>query len=487
MRIPFAGWRPDQGRLGAEGLLDVRNAIPAKGQWLPQRGLLPATDQTFTAPIQGIWATHRLSGDYELFAAFGGKIYLVGSRTDALTDVTGSPYDYDTSARWRGLQFGDLDIRVNGVDETQARDLQAGGNYTDLATGVAPVARYIAQVRDFPVWGYTTDELDGVDAYRVTWPGFTNGLVDPTNWTTGQSDFQRVQDIGQINGLTGGWFGTLVCEQGVATMQYGGAGLFAFEVKERRIGCRVPTTVNEYRGLTAFHSPEAGWCAFDGAAVRQIGVERIDRWFAEDLDEAYGDKGWADIDSKRGHMLWAYCGKGHGGRPNRLLRYSVALDEWAVADIEMDALGRGKTFALSLEDPFFDDLETFTGNLDDPALWSSLPDTLAISGERLSSFAGDVLTARFETGEFQLGGSEEHRAMARRALILANGGTQRLELGARERFDDTMNWTPQMAPQSDGWFRFRVPGRSHSARVSLSGAWASAQGVDLFAEPLGKR
>jgi hypothetical protein len=470
--------------LGSEGLLDVRNAIPANGQWLPQRGLLPATDQTFTAPIQGLWATHRLSGDYEVFVAFGGKIYLVSSRTGALTDVTGSPYDYNTTARWRGLQFGDLDIRVNGVDETQARDLIAGGDYTDLAAGVAPIARYIAQVRDFPVWAYTTDDLDGTDAYRVAWPGFTNGLVDPTNWSSGQSDFQRVQDIGQINGLTGGWFGTIVCEAGVATMQYGGSALFAFEVKERRYGCRVPTTVNEYRGLTVFHSPEAGWCAFDGAAVRQIGVERIDRWFADDFDENYGDKGWADIDSKRGHMIWSYCGRGHGGKPNRQLRYSVPLDMWGVADIELDALGRGKTFGLTLDD--IPDLETFVGNLEDPALWSSLPDSLAVKDGRLSSFSGEPLTARFETGEFQLG-SDELRAMARRALVLANGGTQTLEIGARERFDGTLIWSPPMGQQSDGWFRFRVPGRSHSARVSLSGSWGSAQGVDLFAEPLGKR
>jgi hypothetical protein len=484
MRIPLGPWAPDQARLGAQGLLDVRNAIPAKGYWLPQRGLQAATDHTLTGAIQGIWATHRLSGDYELFVSYGGKIYLVGSRTADMIDVTGSPYDYDGTARWRGVQFGDLDIRVNGVDETQARDLNAGGDYTDLAAGEAPISRYIALVRDFPVWGFTTDDLDGTDAYRVAWPGLTNGLVDPTNWTDGQSDFQRVQDIGQINGLTGGWFGSLICEAGVATMQYGGSALFAFEVKERRIGCRTPTTVNEYRGLTVFYSPEAGWCAFDGTSVRPIGVERIDRWFADDFDENAGALGWTDVDSKRGHMLWAYCGRGHGGRPNRLLRYSVPLDEWAVADIEIEALGRGKTFGLSLDD--IPDMDLFTGDLEDPALWSSLPDTLAVAGSRLSSFAGDVLTARFETGEFQLG-SDETRAMLRRALVLANGGTATLEIASRERFDGPMTWSTPMAVQSDGWFRCRIPGRSHAARVSMSGAWADAQGVDLFPEPLGKK
>ena len=486
MRLPLGPWTPDQAKLGGEGLCDVRNAIPAKGQWLPQRGLLPATDQTITPPVQGLWATHRLSGDLEVGVAFGGSIYLVGSRSAALIDVSGVPYGYDTAARWRGLQFGDLDLRTNGVDEIQARDLTACGDYSDLAPGEAPIARYIAQVRDFPVVGFTTDEVDGTDAYRVAWPGFTEGLVDPTNWTSGQSDFQRINGIGQINGLTGGWFGSIICENGVAAMQFGGNATFVFEVKELRLGCRVPNSVLEYRGLTAFWSPEAGWCAFDGAAVRQIGVERIDRWFADDFDESYAAQMWSTVESKRGHMLWSYCGRGHGGRPNRLLRYSIPLDQWAVGDLEMDALGPGKTFPLTLDDSFFDDLDAFTGNLDDPALWSSLPDTLAVAGGRISSFAGDVLTARFETGEFQLG-TDEARAMARRALILAAGGTHSLELGAREQWAGTMSWTPPMYPQSDGWLRFRVPGRSHSARVSLSGAWSSAQGLDLFAETMGKR
>ena len=488
MRLPFGGWRPDETRLGHTGLVDVRNAIPAKGQWLPQRGLLAASTHTISPlPVQGLWATHRLSGDYEIFVAFAGNIYLVPSREGDLTAVkTDAVYSYDDTARWRGIQFGDLDIRTNGVDEIQARDLTDGGNYDPLATGVAPRARYIAQVRDFPVVAYTTDDLDGTDAYRVAWPGFTDGLVDPTNWTTGQSDFQRISDIGQINGLTGGWFGSIVSENGVAVMQYGGAATFAFEVKERRVGCRMPNSIIEYRGLTAFWSPEAGWCAFDGAAVRQIGVERLDRWFAEDCDEDHGDKMWSDVETKRGHLLWAYCGKGHNGKPNRLLRYAPTLDEWAVADIEMDALGRGKTFALDMEDTIFDDIENWPGDLEDPSLWSSLPDNLAVTGGKLSSFAGEQLAARFEVGEFQLG-DDQRRAMCRRALVLANGGAASLEVSARDRFDGTMVWSPLMFAQSDGWWRFRVPGRSHSARVSLSGAWANAQGIDLFAGPLGKK
>lgn len=485
MRIPFGPWRPDQAALGLQGLVDVRNAIPAQGQWLPQRGLVPSASQTITAPVQGLWTSHRLTGDLELFVAFGGRIYLVPSRTGDLIDVTSDEitYEYATGedVRWRGIQFGDLHLITNFVDEVQARDLIEGGDYDPLSED-APRAKYMAQVRDFPVLGYTYDSLDGEDAYRLQWPGFTNGLVDPTNWTTGQADFQRLSDIGQINGLTGGEFGTIVCEQGIAVMQYGGA-LFSFDVRERRLGCRVPNTVNQYRGQTVFWSPE-GWVAFDGGAARPIGVEKLDRWFSDDLDESYGHMTWATVETGRGHMVWAYCGRGHGGRPNRLLRYAPSLDEWAVADIEMDALASGKTYGYTLDDDLFDDLEAFEGDLEDPSLWASLPQTVAVRDSAVQSFAGAPLTATFTIGEFQLGG-EETRAIARRALVLAKGGTQRLMLAASQRHDQELTWGSWMAPQSDGWFRFRVPGRSHSARVSLSGAWGRAQGLDVFAEELG--
>ena len=60
----------------------------------------------------------------------------------------------------------------------------------------APKAKYLAQVRDFTVVGNTIDPIDGAQAYRIWWHGFTNGLPNPRNWLDGQSDFATINDIG---------------------------------------------------------------------------------------------------------------------------------------------------------------------------------------------------------------------------------------------------------------------------------------------------
>jgi hypothetical protein len=483
VRIPAGEWLPDIPALGNTGLVDVTNAVPGKDHWLPQRKLIKVSDQPIESPVQGVWTANRTQGDRLAFVAFGGKIYRVPSRNGALVDASG-PYDYSTAAdiRWHQVQSANLSIVTNGVDAIQALDLVAGGEYEQLSPD-APVARYIAQVRDFAVVGYTTDDTDGEQAYRVQWHGFTDGLPDPTNWTTGQADFATINDIGQVQGITGGQFGTIVCETGVAVIRYG-ANLFDIEVVERRLGTRVPNSVNYYRQLTAYYAPE-GWVLFDGSAARKIGIERIDRWFKSDFDPATGDKMWAAVDDI-GHMIWAYCGRGHNGVPNRLLRYAPELDRWGKSNMDIDALGSGATFGMSLDDTFFDDLDGFDDNLDDPSLWDDMPLTVAVTTRRLSGFTGSQLDGTFTFGEFQLGG-ERNRAMLREALVLAKGGTSRMQVATKQKFGEAELWTPTFGERSDGYFRHRIPGRTHQLRVLRSNGWANMQGIDLFAEQLGER
>lgn len=396
------------------------------------------------------------------------------------------PYSTFAGTRWRFAQYGSLLVGTNFDDPIQAIDLAAGGSFRNLAAS-APRARYIAVVRDLLVVAYTDDPVDSVDAYRVRWHGFNGGLPDPTAWALNastQADFQRLSDVGQVQGLTGGEFGTVVCESGVVRMSYGGPALFQFDTVERRIGTRVPNSVVQYRQATFFWSP-AGWQAFDGQAVRPIGVEKIDRWFADDFSEATEHLMWSAVDLTHQHVLWLYAGRGAQGRPNRLLRYVVPMDEWSVSDIDAEAIGPGKTFALTMDDPIFADMDAYEGNLDDPALWLTVPQTVTVVDGRLSAFSGTPLPAQFETGEFEA--ASGRRAMLTKALVFHEGGDVGLSIGRRDRFDAPMSWSREHARQSDGWFRFREPGRTHRARVALSGNWQRAQGLELTAAPLGMR
>lgn len=488
-RLSLGPWRPDQAVRGAQGVLaDVRNAIWAGSHWQPQPGPAPMSSAALPAPVQGIFSTSRLDGSAELFVVAAGHFYRVVSRS-LLDDVTGLSYVEFNSAettRWRAVQFGDLLLATNFEDDLQAYDLVAASPMVPLSAE-APRARYLAIVRDFPVAAHTWTEADGANSYQLRWPGLVDGVVDPTEWTPSletQADFQQLSDIGQIQGLTGGQFGTIIGESGVAVMQYG-AALWDFSTPERRIGTRVPNSVVQYRQNTYWWSPD-GWMSFDGQSVRAIGTAKLDDWFADDFDDGLAHRMWAHVEARSGRVRWLYAGRGHDGtRCNRLLSFSPAYDDFSVADITGTALGPGKTFGLSLDDPEFDNLDSWPGGLDNPALWQDQAQTAIVQDDLLQGLTGEPLAPLFEPAEWQaFPGS---RALLTKALVGHDGGTPSLRVGRTEVLGDPPSWSATHPRQPGGWFRFREPGRSHRFRVSLAGAWTRAQWLDVFGAEIGAR
>ena len=91
----------------------------------------------------------------------------------------------------------------------------------------------------------------------------------------------------------------------------------------------------------------------------------------------YKDAMWAATDNGRGHMLWAYCGRGSTGTPEPLLRYSVPLNRWSKSEIAVEALGQARRSRT------LDDAGSITSTLS-PATSTTrrcgrnLPQTLAV-------------------------------------------------------------------------------------------------------------
>lgn len=493
VRLPIGQmpWRPDAAVLGAPVLANVRNALKTATSWQPQKSGAALGTQLIPSPVQGLTTATRLDGTLELFVAAAGYVYRVPSRTGALQAVaddyySAAPFATGADIRWRWLQFGDFLLGTNFADAIQAYDLTAGGSMLPLSVE-APKARYIALVRDFPVVAYTNDSLDGTDGYRVQWPGFVDGVVDPTEWTLGdlrtQADFQRMSDIGQITGLTGGQFGTIVGEKGIAVMQYGGQ-LFTFNTVERKIGCRIPNSVVQYRQQTYFWAPQ-GVMAFDGNSVAPIGYGKIDGWLASDFDEGDLDLMWSEPDPATGLVRWLYAGRGHQGRQNRLLSYDPTTGDFMVSDFEADALGPGKTFGGDLDDESqFPDLDAGDINLDDPGLWLTLPQTVMVQGGYLAGFGGPPLDGVFEPAAFQI--TDAGRAILNKVLVVHEGGTPTVTVGAGEQFGSPVTWSNPHPKQSDGFIRFREPGRTHRTRVSMSGDWQRLEALDIYAAIVGR-
>lgn len=492
-RLPLGPWRPDASGLDSDYLSDLRNALLTASGWVSDKALAPVIDAPLAAPLQGLWTVRRTDGTLELFVAAAGHVYRVPGKATAFQDVSRvAGYSASAFDRWRVVQYGSELIATDWTDPIQVYDLAAGGGLADLA-GTPPRAKYVAVVRDLITVGYTHDSVDLDDAFQIRWHGYVAGLPDPTSWTRDvetMADSQRLADVGQVQGLTGGEFGTAVCEQGVVRYSFVGSPLvFQFDTVERRLGTRVPESVVQYRQLTFFWSP-SGWMAFDGSAVRPIGVAKVDEWFADDLDEGNSHLMWSGVDLSRQHVLWLYPGKGNAGACNRLIRYSLPLDEWMVSDCAADCLGTGRTFGLDLDDDTqFPDLDDPNNqiNLDDPALWLSLPQTLAVSGGRISSFGGPALPGVWQLSEKTADPEGGRRGLLRPLMVIHEGGVPSVAVGRRDRYDAGLAWDNPAGPQSDGWIRVRAPGRTHTLRVALSGDWRQAQAIEAFVAPLGTR
>ncbi|BCV05594.1 MAG: hypothetical protein CM15mV111_210 [uncultured marine virus] len=110
--------------------------------------------------------------------------------------------------------------------------------FSDLSAD-APKAKYIAVVRDFVMTGFTNTTAAGTKPYRTQW----SALGDATSWAvsaTTQADFQDIDDLGDITGLVGGEYATILLEKGIVRASYIGSPLiFQFDKVELNRGCKV--------------------------------------------------------------------------------------------------------------------------------------------------------------------------------------------------------------------------------------------------------
>jgi hypothetical protein len=148
--------------------------------------------------------------------------------------------------------FGDRVIATNGADMMQT--LFVGDtNFVELSA-TAPVARYVAVVKDFLMVADTSDGFSGRVPYRVWW----SALGDPTNWPVPgsvtaiqlQSDYQDLQqtDLGVITGLVSGLASAadvaVFCERGIYVGSFEGPpAIFSFRVAQGASGSISPLSI----------------------------------------------------------------------------------------------------------------------------------------------------------------------------------------------------------------------------------------------------
>jgi len=488
--IKFGEWLPDQPALQSIGATEAKNVIPALSGYR-QFNSLAAVSGAATNDILAMFAGKDDDGNHAIYVGDSAKLYKFNAADSALTDKSkAGGYSTASTDTWNFAQFGETLIATNFTDVIQVATVAGSAVFADLS-GSPPKAKFLAVVRDQVMTGYTNDS-DGVKPYRLRW----SAINDHTGWTSGTSlsDYQDIPDVGDCTGLVGGEYAVALFEKAIVRGVFVGAPLvFNFQKVTSALGCSVPGSVVSAGSARIFFLSDDGFYMLRGNELASIGAEKVNRFFFDRFQVNFKQNMVAEIDPLHQTVVWAYPSiDSADGSNDELLIYNYALDRWSRAVVDCDALANLSTAGYTLEqlDNISASIETLPSSLDD-AMWKG--GTFFFAGavdKKVASFTGTVLDATLETGEFVTAPGQRSIVNAVLPYIEHDDSvspTISVAVGSRLRQIDQPTFATATTQTSDGYCPARSHGQFHRIRMSISGEFNVAQGVDVDSKQLGVR
>ena len=472
MEIKFGEWLPDQpGVTGA--VTDAKNCYPVSNGYAPFRSEADYSDAAAQALI--ITFAGKFGGATTLFAAGTTQIYKFDSNDASLDAATTT--GYTAVEGWDVTQFGAKIILANGQNKLQSWTLNSSTNFADLAAA-APTAKFVTVVKDFVVAGY----VPGGEENKVYW----SDINDETDWTPGaasQSDFQVMPDGGDITGLAGGEYGIIFLERAIYRMTYAGSPFFfQFDAISRSLGCISNGSIAQYGGLTYFLADD-GFYLCDGQSTKQIGAEKVNRWFFSNVIPSTIPSGMsATVDPVNKLIIWKF--EGTFAR-KLLLIYSIDLDRWSYADTTATSIAYVLTPSATLEqvDNYNSSIDALEIPLDSRVFAGGQLLFAGVSGSKIIAFSGQPKTAQITTGD--IGGTQSTVMLVK---PLVDNGSASVAVSSRNLLSSQVEFGSNVAASSENRVSLRSNGKFHRLRLTPTGAnWATAVGMDVTIVGQGNR
>jgi hypothetical protein len=241
--------------------------------------------------------------------------------------------------------------------------------------------------------------------FRIQW----SGLERHDNWTSGvnSSDFQDFPDGGIVRGVAGGEFGTVFQDQAIRRMSYipGSPLIFQIERIAQDLGLFAPYSIVRAGSLIFFHSAQGFYKIAPGGIPEQIGREKVDRTFFDDLDKTELRMFIGASDPRSTRAFWAYKStSGVTTLYDKIIGYDYALERWFTITMTGEYLLGMSQPGITLEN-----LDTLSSSID--ALAASL-DSFAVSTQPLIAQFGSAHKMGFFSGA-NLEATLETRSRAR--------------------------------------------------------------------------
>jgi hypothetical protein len=532
-RITFKEWLPDQPSI-LDTVSEANNVIPLAVGYGPFKSAVNYSGAA-SEDLNNCFAA-KLDNDVFIFAGGATKLFKVDNTDLSLVNESKAG-GYTGTNRWQFLQFGGLAIASNGAEKIQSFDVSSSTAFADLSSD-APIAKYIAVVRDFVVAGNIGA---GASPNKVQW----SGINDASTWTataTSQSDYQIIPDGGDITGVVGGEFGIVFLEKAIVRMSYIGSPLiFQFDTVSRNVGCIEGNSIAQYSG-TAYFLSDDGFYATNGQTLNGIGSEKVDRYFFSNANIGDIDSISAAVDPERNLVIWNY-GNVSGGRS--LLIYNFETQKWCEADTDVDYLSTLTTSNITLDglDSAYNvtagsfvvgksytirtvGSTSFTGigavantvgvlftatgagsgdgvAIDMAAsaaglktidtLVTTLDDRLYKGGKflfggvrdtRIITFTGTNATGSIITNDLEYG----YNSVLTLIRPSVDNGSANVQVASRRMLDDTITYGTAVTASQEDRCSVRSAGRYHRVALTPTGAnWSSAIGMDIDYSTQGTR
>jgi hypothetical protein len=471
-RVTFGEWLPDQpGVIGA--LTTAKNCFPKAvgyGPFPEEVDYSDAAPQNLTAAA----AAKDTNSVTSIYAAGTTRLFKLDTTDFSWDDI--SAVTYSGTSGWKFTQFGNSLIAANESNTMQYIDVMSGTTFANIAAD-APKAKFVTVVRDFVVSGYQSSNKS-----RIQWSGINNEKTWTTSATT-QADFQDVPDGGFVQGVTGGEFGLVLLERSIVRMSYVGTPLiFQFDNIARNRGCFEPNSVIQWQGITYFLGDD-GFYACDGQNLKNIGAEKVNRYFFNSLKESDLGNMSAAIDPINNLVVWGYPTV---DLDYRVLVYHVPTGKWSYADSTATRVAPVSTPSITLEG-----LDAFSASID--ALGISLDSRnwlggklllLGIDGNKLITFTGASKTATIETADIS---ADANQSMVTMLKPIVDGGTGDASVASRLQLNQTVTFPTVTSANSENRIGVRSYGRYHRVKLQPTGTWSTAIGIDVDIQQAGTR
>jgi hypothetical protein len=461
MRLLFGAYEPDKAPFLTDGLRTATNVYRSPLGYRPVGQFSALTTALPSAPL-GAGTFTSSTGTTSIIAGTATNLYR--NVSSGWTSLAGG---YATgTGRWRFAQFGGIAIATNGVDAMQKVDL---ATFSVAALGgTPPTTRMLTVVKDFLVGGV----IDNV-TNKIQW----SAINDAEGWTVGteQCDYQIIPSGGEVTGLLGGEFGIVLQRGRVSRMTYVGDNLvFQFDEISNNVGCVSHHSVIQ-AGMLGFWLSDSGFMMWDGASIKPIGQERIDRYFAS----LYSNSDWAHmstaVDNRNSLVAWA--------TPSRIFVYNWVLDAWSVLEQQSSIIFSGFSRSTTLEEvgAIYPVLENIPASLDD-ASWKGGNPLFYVFGTQydLGTLSGTPQQATIETGDIEVTPGRECRLAMVRPLTDATSGVT-VQIASRARLGDAEVNNSYSSLTSSGDIPVRESGRymRFTQTIAQGTDWDYTEGLDL--------